>query len=243
VPDASLVILAGAFVGGLVSGLTGFGTGLVTLPVWLLVIPPLLASPLVVLCSIVGQLQTLPAIWHAIDVRRLAPFVLAGIVGVPLGAWALPHVPAGAFRAGVGVILVVVCGFLLASRTQYRIEGRVRAADAFIGICSGVLGGLAGLSGALLTLWASFRGWGKDERRAVFQGFNTSILVLALAAQAVAGYLTPEVWWLLLAALPGTVTGAWIGRRIYARLNVAAFHRVVLSLLLLAGAAMVVTAA
>jgi uncharacterized membrane protein YfcA len=242
VTDASLVILAGAFIGGLVSGLTGFGTGLVTLPIWLQVVSPLLASPLVVLCSIVGQVQTLPAIWHAIDWRRLAPFVAGGVVGVPLGAWALPHIRVGDFKVGVGVLLVVVCGFLLASGGQFRITRGGRAADAFIGLCSGILGGLAGLSGPLLTLWASFRGWGKDERRAVFQGFNLTILSLALVAQAVAGYLTAQVWWLLLAALPGTIVGAWIGRRIYSRLNVAAFHRVVLSLLLVAGVAMVITA-
>src|SRR6266487_3872163 len=38
-----------------------------------------------------------------------------------------------------------------------------------IGFAGGILGGLAGLSGVLPTLWASVRGWGKDERRGVFQ--------------------------------------------------------------------------
>jgi uncharacterized membrane protein YfcA len=33
--EAPALIVVGAFVGGLVSGLTGFGTGLVTLPIWL----------------------------------------------------------------------------------------------------------------------------------------------------------------------------------------------------------------
>ena len=82
-----MLVLAGAFAGGLVSGLTGFGTGLVVLPIWLQVIPPLLASPLVVICSLAAQLQTLPAIWHAMDWRRLAPFVAGGALGVARTRW------------------------------------------------------------------------------------------------------------------------------------------------------------
>src|ERR1019366_7883014 len=65
--DVHLFILGGACVGGLISVITGFGTGMVALPIWLQATTPLLASPLVVICSLVAQLQTLPAIWHALD--------------------------------------------------------------------------------------------------------------------------------------------------------------------------------
>jgi len=51
-----------------------------------------------------------------------------------------------------------------------------RTADGAIGFAGGILGrGLAGLSGALPTVWATLRGWGKDERRGVFQAFNLTI--------------------------------------------------------------------
>ena len=83
--DFPFLILAGAFAGGLVSGLTGFGTGITAMPFWLAATTPLLASPLVVVCSLVAQFQTLPAIWHAIDFRRARPFIIGGLVGVPLG--------------------------------------------------------------------------------------------------------------------------------------------------------------
>ena len=237
--DASLLILAGAFAGGLVSGLTGFGTALVTLPVWLHVLPPLLAAPLVLVCSVVAQLQTLPAIWHAVDLRRLAPFLAGGALGVPVGAWLLPHVSPAAFRLGLGVVLVVLCGVLLAGRAPVRVSRGGRLADGLVGLGGGLLGGVAGLSGPLPTLWASVRGWGRDERRAVFQGFNFCVLAFALIAQTLAGYLTAPLGWLVLTALPGTVAGAWIGRRLYGRLDADRFQRVVLAVLLLAGVAMI----
>ncbi len=230
-----LLVLAGAFAGGFVAGLTGFGTGLTALPIWLLGIAPPLASPLVVICSLVSQFQTLPAIWHAIDRRRCLPFIAGGLAGVPIGAFLLPFVSVQAFRLAIGALLVVYCGFTLAGRLRFEVRGAGRGADALIGFGGGVLGGLAGLSGPLPTIWAGLRGWGKDERRAVFQAFSTAILSFALVAQAAAGLMSAELGRLVLVALPGTVIGSFIGRRLYSRLDTAKFEKAVLILLFISG--------
>jgi uncharacterized protein len=240
-PLGALLVFAGALLGGLVNGLTGFGTGMSALPIWIYVLPPVLAAPLVVVCSVVGQLQTLPAIWHAIDFRRLWPFVVGGVLGVPLGTLLLPRIDAATFKAAIGVLLVASCGVLLANRARAAWTRGGRAADSGVGFLGGILGGLAGLSGPLPTLWAELRGWDKDTRRAVFQGYNLPILALALLSQGAAGLLTAELGWLVLLALPGTMLGAWIGRRIYARLDTRRFSKVVLALLLVAGIVLVAT--
>ena len=236
--EAAVVI--GAFLGGFASGLTGFGFGLSSLPIWAFVLAPTVSAPLVVVCSLVGQVQTFPHIWRHIDVRRLAPFVLLGLAGVPIGAWILPHVTAAAFRVGFGLALVVTCGLLLALRVEKRRES-TRAGDAMVGFAGGILGGLMGLSGILLTLWAEVHGWGKDERRALFQGFNLSILSLSIVAMGVTGLVDARVLQLLLLVVPGTMVGAFLGRRLYARVDARRFSRVVLVILVVAGAGMVVT--
>ncbi len=240
-PFATFLVFVGALLGGLVNGLTGFGTGMTALPIWLAVLRPVLASPLVIACSVAGQLQTLPAIWHAIDFRRLWPFVVGGLIGVPLGVRLLPLIDARSFKAAVGLLLVASCGFLLAHRSRAKWLRGGRAADSGVGLLGGILGGLAGLSGILPTLWAELRGWEKDARRAVFQGYNLAILLFALASQGFAGLLTAQFGRLLLLALPGTIVGAWIGRRIYGRLDTARFSVVVLALLLAGGVLLVVT--
>ncbi|CAB3847087.1 sulfite exporter TauE/SafE family protein [Achromobacter sp. CF-sbj1-Ac2-l] len=234
-----LLITGGALAGGLVSGLTGFGTGLTALPIWLLTLPPALASPLVILCSVVSQVQTLPSIWHAIDLRRTAPFVAGGLLGVPVGVAILPHVPPRLFQGGLGLLLMTLCTVLLLNG-HYRLPRTSRLADGLVGLGGGLLGGIAGLSGPLPTLWAGLQGWSKDERRAVFQSFNLSILAVALVSQAVSGYLTGEVMSLVWRALPGTLVGAWLGRRLYHRVNVEVFNRIVLLVLLVAGIHMLI---
>ncbi len=238
---AAATVLLGAFAGGFVSGLAGFGTGLVALGIWLYVLDPGTASSLVIICSVVSQTQTLPAIWHAIEVRRVWPIVVSGLVGVPVGTLLLGAVDPGSFKLAVGVLLLVISGWLLLSAGRVRVRFGGRGADALVGFAGGVMGALSGLSGPLPTLWASVRGWGKDERRAVFQAFNWSVLTLSLIVHGAAGLLTREVFWLTLAALPGTVIGAWLGARVYRRLSDQRFQRVVLGLLFVSGVVMVWT--
>ncbi len=242
-PDIPLLILAGAFAGGLVSGLTGFGTGITAMPFWLAATTPLLAGPLVVVCSLVGQFQTLPAIWHAIDFKRARPFIIGGLLGVPLGTLLLPCVPASAFRAGVGVVLVIYCSFLLIGQLRFQVKRGGRIADGVIGLGGGVLGGLAGLSGPFPTIWTGLKGWGKDARRGVLQAYNLAILIFAFVTQSIAGLMTLELGRLFLVALPGTVVGAWLGRKLYNRLNDRRFDTAVLVLLLISGCSLLVSAA
>jgi hypothetical protein len=236
-----IIVLIGAFAGGYVSGLTGFGTGLTALPFWLNVINPMVAAPLVVICSIVAQLQTLPAIWHAISWRQVAPFVIGGLIGVPIGTLLLTRVSPQLFKLFVGGFLVVYCSFMLVRRAMPTLSWGGRAADGLVGFGGGVLGGLAGLSGALPTVWASLRGWSKDARRGVFQSFNLTILLFALASQAVGGFIDLDIARFALIALPGTLTGAWLGRKTYNVLGDDRFNQVVLILLLLSGISIVVT--
>lgn len=236
-----ILILAGAFAGGYVSGLTGFGTGLTALPFWLSAVHPVMAAPLVVICSIVAQIQTLPAIWHAVNWRRVSPFLLGGLIGVPVGTAALAHITPHVFKLLIGCFLIVYCSFMLLRRSAPTVSWGGRIADGMVGLGGGVLGGFTGLSGPLPTIWASLRGWNKDAKRGLFQVFNLSILLLAMGSQAISGFVTLEVGRLVLIALPGTLLGAWLGRRTYNILGDDRFNQTVLVLLLLSGISILVT--
>src|ERR1700674_4264092 len=165
------MVLAGALAGGFVNGLTGFGTALTALPFWLQVVEPVIAAQLASACSVIGQIATLPTIWHAIDWRRLAPTLLAGLIGVPIGIVLLPHVSLGAFKLTVGLVLIAYCSFMLLAAGRIKLSAGKRGAEMVVGFLGGILGGLAGLSGPLPTVWATLKGWQKQERRVFFQAF------------------------------------------------------------------------
>jgi hypothetical protein len=233
------VLLFGALAGGFVSGLAGFGTALMALGIWLYVVPPGTAVTLVLICSVIAQTATMPSIWRSLDFRLVWPFLVGGLAGVPPGTMLVAYADPRLFKLCVGVLLLIFPTALYFDRRPMAVRFGGKVADAGIGFTGGVLGGLAGLSGPVPILWASVRGWGKDERRAVFQIFNWTILTAALCVQAATGLITRETMWLALLVLPATIGGAWLGARTYHALSDGDFRDVVLGLLFLSGVTLV----
>lgn len=235
------LVLLGALAGGIVNGLTGFGTGITAMGVWLYAISPPVAASLVIICSVVSQVQTLPMIWGAIEWRRVLPFIVPGLLGVPIGTWLLPQIDPRLFKIGVGIFLVVYSSYVLARKVPMSHPFGGRAADGAVGFGGGVLGGLTGFSGVLPVVWTDVRGWSKAQRRSVLQAFNLSILFFALLSHALWGLLTSQVALATAAALPGTIGGAWAGALVYRRLGDRGFQQTVMALLLVSGLALIWT--
>src|ERR1700692_1250476 len=135
---AFAVLSLGALAGGFVSGLAGFGTGLMALGIWLYVVPPSIAVPLVLICSIVGQTSTLPSLWRAIDFKLVWPFLIGGLAGVPLGTMLIAHADPNVFKLTVGVLLLVCTTALCSNRAPMAWTFGGRLADATIGFAGGI---------------------------------------------------------------------------------------------------------
>jgi uncharacterized protein len=114
------------------------------------------------------------------------------------------------------------------------------AADIGIGFSNGVLGGLTGLTGIIVTIWCQLRGWPKDMQRTVSQPVNLSAIVMSAVSLSVAGAVTAETAKLYVLGLPVLLVGLWSGFKLYGRLDDAAFRKLILLLLLVSGLALVV---
>jgi uncharacterized membrane protein YfcA len=237
-PAAYALLFLGAIAGGFVSGLAGFGTALMALGIWLYMLPPTIAVPLVLITSVVAQSATLPSMWRSFNLSLVWPFLIGGLVGVPLGTILVDHADPNVFKLTVGIFLLVFPAALYFSGPMAFSYGG-RLADGAIGFAGGIMGGLAGLSGPLPILWAGIRGWGKHERRGIFQIFNWTVLTAALCLQAASGNVERQVIWLAVLAFPATVFGTWLGARLYRTLSDQNFTNVVLALLFLSGLGLV----
>jgi uncharacterized protein len=233
------VLWLGAFMGGFASGAAGFAFGIVASAVWLHALDPLHTTMLIVSGGLTIQLGTIWPMRHEINARRFAPFAIAGLLGIPLGIWLLVRIDAPLLKFAIGIFLAVYGFYALATPRLPRITGGGRVADAGIGFVSGVLGGLGGYSGVLPAIWCQLRGWSKEVSRGVYQPF---IIMAHVATLALIGVValdrTGVVMYLL--ALPALLLGAFIGWRVYGRLDERRFRQALAALLMVSGLLLVI---
>ena len=232
--DIALVV-AGAAVAGFVNGLSGTGYALVSLGFWLHAMSPITAAPLVAFCSVCGHVQSLPKIWQGVVWSRVWPFLLGGLIGVPLGTALLAHVQVKPLKVGVGLLLISYVSWMVLVRRPPVVRAGGRLADGAAGFGGGVLGGMASISGPIPVIWTQLRGWTMHEQRGVNQPFNMSILAFSVVTAAVAGFLDRTFFLWAAIVLPVTIIGAHVGLRLYRRINDAQFRVIILILLGLSG--------
>jgi uncharacterized membrane protein YfcA len=233
------LILTGAFAAAFVAGAAGFGDALVAGAIWLHVLAPLEAVPLIVSTGLLMHSIPVWRLRRQLCFDRLTPFVLPGIFGVPIGIWLLQSISPEPFRHLVGWLLVAYAGLALCCTRLAVAEVGGRAADGAIGLAGGVLGGFAGLSGVLPTLWTGLRGWPRERQRGVYQPFIWLMHALTLASLGLAGMVTTTTGGRLLWCLPAIAAGSWLGLRVWRRLDERRFRRAVLALLLASGVTLV----
>ena len=237
---AFFFVVAGAFTSGFVTGLAGFGVGLTALGFWLHVMEPIVAGPLVAICSVAGQIRSITHVRRDISFRRILPLVVGGVIGLPLGVYLLNHVSGQDLKVGLGAFLIAYSIFGLAVKLGPVFANAGALSDGVVGFGGGIFGGIAGLSGPLATIWCGLRGWTKDQQRATYQSYNLIILSLAVAAYASQGLLTREVGVLTLTSIPAFLVGVQLGLMAYKRVDENGFRKLVLVLLLASGISLVV---
>jgi len=237
---AELALGGTAFVASFTSGLSGFAFGLVALGLWLHFIEPAIAGPLVLLCSLTGQMITTMTLRRSFRADLAWPFILGGTFGVPFGVLALKLADPGPLKRGFGIFLVAYAAYALLRPPLRPFLAGGRLADGGIGAVGGVMGGLIGVSGAIPVLWCDLRGWGKEIGRGVYQPFNIAMHVLALTGMAIAGLLGEAVWTAFAVCLPGIVVGTFAGLKLYSRVDDRQFRLIVLWLVLVSGLALTI---
>ena len=132
-----VLLLLGALAGGFVAGLAGFGTALMALGIWLYVLPPTTAVPLVLICSVIAQTLTMPSIWRAIDFKLVWPFLIGGLAGVPVGTLLIAHADPNIFKLSIGVLLLVFPTALYFQRAPMALSFGGKTADGMVGFAGG----------------------------------------------------------------------------------------------------------
>ena len=233
--------LLAAFLGGLASGIAGFAMGFVVSGIWLHILTPIQTTALIVGYGLWTQGYGVWKLRHTLNWRQVAPFIIGGAIGVPIGTMLLTSINPAYLRTGVGVLLVLYSIYGLAQPAFKPIKAGVRA-DAGIGVLNGLFAGVTGLPGLIVTIWSQLRGWPKDVQRTVFQPVMLAAIVMNAVTLSLAGAVTTETVKLYVLGLPSLLAGLWSGFKLYGKLDDTAFRKVILLLLLVSGLALIVPA-
>lgn len=236
-----LFVAAGAALAGFVQGLSGFGYSMASMALWAWTLEPTLAAPLAVFGGLTGQILQAFTVRRDFRLGTLAPFVLGGLAGLPLGLWLLPRLDMLLFKLVLGAMLVVLCPAMAFAHRLPALPMPTwtgRALDGIAGLAGGAMSGLGGFAGVVPTLWCQLRGRPKDEQRQVIQNFNLTMLAVTFASYLGAGIVTRGMLPAFAVALPAMLLPSLWGGRLYHRISDRAFRLVVLGLLTLAGLAM-----
>lgn len=237
-----LVVALGAIVAGFVQGLSGFAFGMVAMSFWAWTLDPRLAATLSVFGALVGQLLAVFTVRRGFNLRRLLPFVLGGLAGIPLGVAVLPHLDMAWFKALLGGFLALWCPVMLAARSLPPITVGGRLGDTVAGMAGGVLSGIGGFAGPVPTLWSTLRGFGKEEQRAVIQNFNLSMLLVTMGVYLGTGVVTVQMLPYFAIVAPAMLVPTLLGARLYIGISEARFRQIVLGLLTASGIALLASA-
>ncbi len=228
------VFLAAAFAGGFASGVAGFAMGFIVSGIWLHILTPVQTTALVAGYGLLTQGYRVWKMRHALAWKNVGPFVIGGVFGIPIGTVLLTYSDPAYLRLGAGLLLVIYGLNGLTQPTLKPVPSNT-AIDSGIGFANGILAGLTGLPGFIITIWCQLRGWKKDVQRAVFQLVLLAAIVVNVISLTAARAITTDVIRLNVMGLPAMVAGLWLGFTLYGKLNDAAFRKLILTLLLIAG--------
>ena len=241
--SAFAIVAGGAALAGFVQGLSGFAFAMIALRVWAWALPPQVAAPLAVFGALVGQLSSLYSVRGGYDFTRILPLILGGVIGVPIGVFALHNINLAHFKLAIGVLLTIYGLFGLLMSGEPRVQAGGRGLDAFVGLIGGALGGLGGMSGSVPAIWTQLRGWKRDLRRATMQAYNIAMHVLTLTVYSRSGVLDASSWRLFATVGVAMLIPTIVGAQLYGRFSERTFQQLILALLVLSGLAMIYGAA
>lgn len=234
IPYAAGILLLAYFV----RGISGFGSGLIAVPLLALKLPLTFVVPLILLTDFtasatLGGLNLRQVAWD--EIRRLA---IPSLFGIALGTWLLVSLPKEPLLVVLAsfVILFALRNLLLSGRPPRPIHPAWAWPAALTG---GSVGAMFGTGGPPYVIYLSHRLFDKGRLRATFSGLFFFEGIARIATFLVSGLLLhTHLWLAYLGAVPVALAALWAGSHVHSRLSNEQMLKLISLILLGSGAAL-----
>jgi uncharacterized protein len=231
-----VVILVVGLVAGTLSGIVGFGSSIMLMPVLVIAFGPRQAVPVMAIAAIMANFSRILAWWHEIDWRAFAAYSVTGVPAAAMGARTMLALPPRVVEVALGTFFIAMIParrWMASSKLKLGLRHL-----AVIGLVIGYITGIVVSTGPITApIFLSY-------------GLVKGAFVGTEAAGSLAVYLSKSVTFRRLGVLPwdialkGLITGsslmvgAFVAKRFVLKLEPAQFRLLMEGLMLVSGATM-----
>ena len=225
------------FVAAFTQGVSGFGFGLVAMPLLLLFFDARLAVPLCMLNGLVITLFLSLRLRASVDWQKIRPLFYGCLPGIIAGALFLRQADNGLIQILLGLLLLAYVCFALF------FSPGARKMSAFwpvvAGFGTGVIGSAFSAGGPPVIIYTTLTGWAKDEIKATLSAFFFITGIGMALAHYFVGLTNMAVLVQFRFSVVFVFAGMSLGSICYGRISPSAYLRVILWLLMAMGLMMV----
>ena len=233
-------ILALGLAAGTLSGIVGFGSSIMLMPVLVIAFGPLQAVPIMAIAAIMANLSRILVWWRDVDWRAVASYAATGAPFAALGAATLLVLPVRIIEAALGVFFI---GMIGVRRWMAAHELKLGLAHlALLGVPVGYLTGIVVSTGPITAPIFLAAGLVKG---AFLSSEAAASLAVYLAKAAVFRSFGALPWEIVAKGLiigSTLMAGAFIAKRFVLKMDAGRFRLLMDGLMLLSGASLLIAA-
>ena len=228
-----LIALAIILVGATVMGTLGFGLGLVTVPVLMVLVDPQSVVVIVNGSIAVLMLLVLLQVRHHLDLRLAGGMALGGLAATPIGVLALDAASPTILRLTIALVILV-----LAVLSLFRVPlpfAHKRLAGPVLGFLTSLSVTTLSIGGPLVAIYAVTRGWAPPVMRASLAFYFLVFEGAALLLYALSGLADGEDASNIAILLPAVLAGFALASVLVGRMNAPFFRYAVIGVIIAGG--------
>lgn len=234
-PSVAVFAAVVLFVAYIVRGIAGFGSGLISVPLLALFFPLQIVVPIIVLLDYVGSASQGLKNRKLIAWREQLPLIPFTLVGVGIGLSLLQTLNSATLAQALGIFIMVYAVYQLLPLPELR-GSRWFAVPG--GAFGGLIGTVFGAGGPFYIIYLGLRGLDKGALRATFAANFLIDGGIRLGGYAVFGFFDRTALIYIAAALPIVAIALFLGGRVHSTLSPQVFTRLISTLLLVSGVAL-----
>lgn len=249
-PSLAIIVLCSVvcFVAATIVGFSGFGFALITVPLLTIFLDLKLVVPLELLLALFCVTVLSARNMRFIKEPAVVYLFLGMLAGTVVGAWLLDNLETGLLKKILGMVIVLFAIHIYMRAGRERDPqpregvGRILGAAIalFVGLLSGIAGGMFGTSGPPLVVYVDH--FAKDK-----SAFRAQLVVLFMLNNAVRivlytwhSLLTVPIAKFAIWLLPAVILGLFLGSKMHFRVSEKSFGRAIAAMLCISGLLLVI---